>query len=225
MNRIWMLCLASVLFVVHGCDASVAQPQAMEPPTPRASTPQPQKPTHVAPSARAASILAAAEAYQGHPYVFGGRLGRAGCRRKGRPVRCKPGIDCQSLLFFAYEDVLHRRWWTYSVMPTETVRDQELGAPVANVDGVLRADLDPSLLAPGDVLFFLLEDYNLDVDGPLYVDDDRKYGTWHTGFFHGIQGGRYQILHAAPGEHVRIQPLEEIPFDALYAVRVVPEGD
>ena len=176
--------------------------------------------THTPPSETAAKILKAAEAYKGQPYVFGGRQGKPGCRRNGRAVRCKPGIDCQSLIFFAFEDVLGTRWWDFSVMPTVNVKRRELGHPVAGVNGVLRGDLDPSKLAPGDVLFFLIEGYNLDVDGPLHVVGDRKYGTWHTGFFHGASDGTYWVLHAAPGEHVKLQPLDDIAFDALFAVRM-----
>ena len=176
--------------------------------------------TQVTPSETAQKILTAAEAYEGQPYVFGGRLGRAGCRRKGQAIRCRPGIDCQSLIFFAFEDVLGTKWWDFSVMPTINVKRNELGHPVSGVNGVLREDLDASKLAPGDVLFFLFEGYNLDVDGPLHVVGDRKFGTWHTGFFHGASDGTYWVLHAAPGEHVKRQPLDEISFDALFAVRM-----
>ena len=55
-------------------------------------------------------IVAAAESYLGKPYVFGGRDGRPGCRRDSKRVRCRPGIDCQSLIFFAYEEALGRHW-------------------------------------------------------------------------------------------------------------------
>ena len=171
-------------------------------------------------SEKAQAILTAAEAYRGEDYVFGGRLGKRGCRRNGKPVRCREGIDCQSLIFFAFEDVGEKRWWDYSVMPTINVKRGELGQPVEGVDGVLEADLDPSLLAPGDVLFFLMDGYNLEVDGPLYEKDGHRYGTWHTGFFYGLKNGEAQVLHAAPGEVVKIQPLRQIYFDALYAVRM-----
>ena len=39
-------------------------------------------------------IIAAAEAYLGEPYVFGGRDGRPGCRQGRKRVRCPEGIDC-----------------------------------------------------------------------------------------------------------------------------------
>ena len=134
------------------------------------------EPQKTAPASKTAlEILNAAEQYIGQPYVFGGRLGKRGCRRKGKPIQCRPGIDCQSLLFFAHEKVLGKRWWSYDVMPTQTVKNQEIGRPVLGLAGVLRADLDPTQLAPGDVLFFLLKDYNLQVDGPLLVDGERKY--------------------------------------------------
>jgi len=208
-----------------GCATSVAVPPAtLEAPRAAAADTAAQAATPVplevqAESETARAILTAAEAYKGEEYVFGGRLGRKGCLRHGKPVRCREGIDCQSLLFFANEDVLGTRWWKFSVMPTETVADRELGEPVEGVSGVLREALDPSLLAPGDVLFFLFDGYNLDVDGPLHVQDGRQYGTWHTGFFYGVQDGKYQVLHAAPGDVEKVQPLNDIPFDAIYAVR------
>ena len=174
----------------------------------------------VEPSETAKKILKAAEVYKGQPYVFGGRMSRPGCRRNGKRIRCRPGIDCQSLIFFAFEDVLGTRWWDFSVMPTINVERGELGRPVEGLDGVLRSDLKPSLLAPGDVLFFLIDGYNLAVDGPLHEAGDRKYGTWHTGFFHSADDKTYWVLHAAPGEMVRLQPLDDIAFDALFVVRM-----
>lgn len=171
-------------------------------------------------SEKALTLLTAAEVYQGEEYVFGGRLGKRGCRRNGKPVRCREGIDCQSLIFFAFEDVGGKRWWDYSVMPTINVKRGELGQPVQGLDGVLEADLNPSLLAPGDVLFFLMDDYNLEVDGPLFEKNGHRYGTWHTGLFYGVKNGEAQVLHAAPGDVVKIQPLQDIYFDALFAVRI-----
>ena len=176
--------------------------------------------TVVPPSEAAAKMLAAAEKYIGEPYVFGGRLERSGCRRGGRSVTCQPGIDCQSLIFFAMEDTTGRSWRRFSVMPTVSVARGELGQPVAGLNGVLREDLDPSMLSPGDVLFFLMEDYNLENDGPLHTVGEQRYGTWHTGLFHGVKDGKYRVLHAAPGERVRKQALSDIPFDALFVTRM-----
>lgn len=213
----WLfLPLALGIACVRSSDAS-SESALSPPPTP---TEPPAPLTTAKESETARAILTAAEAYQGTEYVFGGRLGKRGCRRHGKPIRCREGIDCQSLIFFAFEEVQGKRWWEFSVMPTVNVKRGELGQPVKGLDGVLREEMDASQLAPGDVLFFLYEDYNLDVDGPLYEHKGRRYGTWHTGFFHGARDGRYWVLHAAPGEQVKVQALDEIGFDALYAVRM-----
>jgi spermidine synthase len=174
----------------------------------------------VAAAARAGPIqddvIAAAETYLGKPYVFGGRDGRPGCRGV---ARCASGIDCQSLIFFAYEKALGKRWSAFSVMPSISARRGELGWPVPGLDGVLAADADTSRLQKGDVLFFLLDDYNLDADPPLLVHDGRRYGTWHTALVHGVTGG-VQVIHAKPGERVVIEPLAAIVYDALYVLRL-----
>lgn len=147
-------------------------------------------------------------------------MGRPGCKRDGRRVPCDEGIDCLSLLFFAYEAELGTPWWRFSVIPTVSVAREELGKPVTGMDGILRDELDASLLRPGDVLFFLMEDYNLQADGPLLERDQRQYGTWHTGFFHSHVNGEHRVLHAAPGEQVRYDPIERIAFDGVYVLRL-----
>lgn len=182
-----------------------------------------------APTTSAEQIVRAAESYLGREYVFGGRDGRPGCRDGKKRVRCAGGIDCQSLIFFAYESVLGRAWTRYSVMPSISIRRGELGQPVPGLDGVLRDDVDRTRLRRGDVLFFLLDGYNLDADKPLLVRGDAQYGTWHTGIVHcsprqGLPGaadaGAVQVIHARPGDRVTIEPLDAIAFDALYVVRL-----
>jgi cell wall-associated NlpC family hydrolase len=165
-------------------------------------------------------IIAEAEKYLGEPYVFGGRDGRPGCRRDSKPVRCPAGIDCQSLIFFAYEKVHNTRWTRYSVMPSVCVRRNQLGRPVRGLDGVLRSDLDNKKLKKGDVLFFLIKDYNLEADRPLYTRGEDKYGVWHTGLIHGRKDKVVRVIHAKPGDKVLIEPLDNIEFDALFVVRL-----
>jgi cell wall-associated NlpC family hydrolase len=165
-------------------------------------------------------IIAAAEEYLGEPYVFGGRDGRMGCLRRGKRVRCPEGIDCQSLIFFAYQKVFKTSWTRYSVMPSVCVRRNQLGRPVRGLDGVLRADLDQGKLKKGDVLFFLWENYNLDADRPLWSKGDDQYGVWHTGLVHGLKGKQARVIHAKPGEKVVIEPLDDVEFDALFVVRL-----
>ncbi len=165
-------------------------------------------------------IVKAAEKYLGEPYVFGGRDGRTGCRRAGKRVRCPEGIDCQSLIFFAYEKALKTKWTRYSVMPSKCVKKNQLGRPVPGLDGVLRADLDQGKLEKGDVLFFLWKNYNLDADRPLWSKGDDQYGVWHTGLVHGLKDKQARVIHAKPGEKVVIEPLDDIDFDALFVVRL-----
>ncbi len=165
-------------------------------------------------------IIAEAEKYLGREYVFGGRDGRPGCRRGGRRVRCPRGIDCQSLIFFAYEKVLGRRWSSFSVMPSVCVRKNQLGRPVKGLDGVPAAELDQGRLHKGDVLFFLLKDYNLDADRPLLVRGGDRYGVWHTGLVHGRRQNKIHVIHAKPGDKVLIESLDDIEFDAIFVVRL-----
>jgi cell wall-associated NlpC family hydrolase len=165
-------------------------------------------------------IIAAAEAYLDEPYVFGGRDGRFGCRRGKRRVRCPGGIDCQSLIFFAYEKVTKTPWTRYSVMPSVCVKKNQLGRPVRGLDGVLRSDLDHEKLNKGDVLFFLWKNYNLETDRPLWTKGEDQYGVWHTGMVHGRKDEVVQVIHAKPGERVVIEPLDDVDFDALFVVRL-----
>lgn len=139
-------------------------------------------------------------------------------------MRCLDGIDCQSLIFFAYEQALGRAWTRYSVIPSVSIRRGELGRPVAGLDGALRDEVKPALLRRGDVLFFLLAGYNLDADQALFERTGTKYGTWHTGLVHCVDGDRVRVIHAKPGDRVTVEPLAAIAFDALFAVRLVGGG-
>jgi len=165
-------------------------------------------------------IITEAEKYLGRRYVFGGRDGRRGCRQGGKRVRCPRGIDCQSLIFFAYEKVLRPRWTHFSVKPSVCIRENQLGRPVKGLDGVLAAELVRGRLRKGDVLFFLLKDYNLDADRPLLVRGEDRYGVWHTGMVHGRRQNMVQVIHARPGEKVLIEPIDDIGFDAIFVVRL-----
>jgi hypothetical protein len=165
-------------------------------------------------------LIAAAEAYLGQEWVFGGRDGRMGCLENGKKVRCQKGIDCLSLIFFAYEKVLSKPWPQFSVVPSILVQRQELGRPVQGLDGILRQELDPKKLKKADVLFFLIKDANLDADKPLLIRGEDKYGVWHTGMVHDVSGDEVRVIHAKPGDKVVIEPLTAIEFDGLLAARL-----
>ncbi len=168
-------------------------------------------------------IIAEAERYLGKEYVFGGRDGRPGCLKQGRRVTCAQGIDCQSLIFFALEKVLDKPWRSFSVMPSKTVKRCEWGKPVSGLMGVLRAELKENKLHKADALFFMLEDYNLEADAPLWQKKGKRYGVWHTGLVHQVKGDKAYVIHAKPGHKVVIEPLQEIEFEALYVVRIPPK--
>jgi len=169
-------------------------------------------------------IIRAAEKHLGKSYVMGGRDGRAGCLDGKRRVRCPQGIDCLSLIYFAYQDVLGTPWRKFSVVPSVLLERRELGAPVPGVEGVLRQDLDPAKLRKGDVLFFLLRDYNLGADVPLLVRGEDRYGVWHTGLVYSVESGQAKVLHAKPGFEVRIDRLEDVLFDGVIALRLPPDA-
>jgi len=164
-------------------------------------------------------LVAEAERHLGKPYVFGGRDGRRGCGG-----RCLPGIDCQSLVVFAFERVLGTPWRRFSGYPSVSIRRGELGRPVRGLNRVLRDEVRPALLKKGDVRFFLLEDFNLEADPALLVRDGRRYGTWHVGLVHGVEGGQVSVIHARPGDRVVIEPLESVMFDGLVALRLPRAG-
>lgn len=162
-------------------------------------------------------LIAAARTMLGKPYVFGGRDGRPGCRGV---KACAPGIDCQSLIFFAFEKVFAKHWTKFSVMPSLSVQRKELGTPVPGLDGVLRAELDPKKLQKGDVLFFMLPNYNLQADAPLLERDGVKYGVWHTALVHDVGGAAPGVIHAKPGAEVVVEPLSALSFDAVMVLRL-----
>jgi len=118
-------------------------------------------------------------------------------------------------MFLADGAVSGRSWRSFEVNPSELVANGKLGTPVPGVDGVLRGDVPVANLMPGDALYFLEADYPIQ-DAPLLVRGDTSYWPWHTGLYLG--DGR--VIHADPGSVVRIQDLEDLRFDALFATRM-----
>lgn len=157
------------------------------------------------PTARAGSAIALARNYLGTPYVWA-----------GRDTEKHPGLDCLGLLYRAWGPVTGTPWTRYPVNPTKLVASGMLGAPVPGLDGVLREELDPGLLRPGDVLYLLIAEYEIP-DAPLWVHDGVRYWPWHTGLYVGE--GRGTVIHAGPSSGVAEQPLMTLAFDALYVTR------
>ncbi len=153
---------------------------------------------------RVKKAMELAEGYIGVPYNLGGRSRR--------------GIDCQGIIIVPYGKAFNFSWRKVPVHNNKEVVDSGyLGKPVQGLDGVLRENLDPSLLHKGDALYFLIKGYDNPQDTSLLVQGGSEYRTWHTGLYAG--GSKKNVLHAAPGDKVRLQPLEEITFDALYVTR------
>lgn len=196
MARVHHLLLLAALGT--GCDASVGSEPPAPPSDPAPALPDP-------PTARAGSAIAAARHYLGVPYVWA-----------GRDTAKHPGLDCLGLLYRAWGPVTGTPWTRYPVNPTQLVASGLLGGPVPGLDGVLRAALDPGLLRPGDVLYLLVAEYEIP-DAPLWIHDGLRYWPWHTGLYVGE--GTRTVIHAGPSSGVAEQPLDTLPFDALYVTR------
>src|SRR5512132_2811633 len=118
------------------------------------------------PPAKAELAVSSARELIGVTYQLGGRL-----RRRG-------GIDCQGIVFSAPERISHCGWRSYSVIPTTSVRDRELGAPVDGLFPVATEALDPALLLPGDVVMLLAPIPN-PVEEALTTLDGVPVWVWH----------------------------------------------
>ncbi len=119
------------------------------------------------------SFVSAARELLGQPYDFGGRLRRPG-----------DGIDCQGVVFYAAERLGRCGWRSFSTMPTESVRARELGTPVAGLDPIRTADLDPRWLVPGDLLNLLAPLEN-PAEPSLATLDGEPVWVWHVGIYVG----------------------------------------
>ncbi len=143
----------------------------------------------------AARFVDAARKLLGVPYEFGGRM-------RGASLT----IDCQGVLFYAAERVGACGWKSFSVLPTESVRDGELGAPVPGLAPIAASELDVQLLLPGDVLLFVDPVEN---PGEKFIAQlgGRAVWVWHTGIYSGH--GRFIV-----GDHFagQVVELELLPY-------------
>ena len=149
------------------------------------------------------AVLAEAQAWVGAPY-----------RWSGRDTERLPGVDCLGLLFLAHARVTGGSWRSYPVDPHPLVASGKLGLPVAGVSAALRGEVPVGVLAPGDVLYFLLAEVPIP-DEPLWTREGVRYWPWHTGLYVG--GGR--TLQATPGGVVEEVDLYGVSWDALNATR------
>jgi cell wall-associated NlpC family hydrolase len=124
-------------------------------------------------SAAALAMVEHARETVGTPYRLGGR-----CRRPA------DGIDCQGVLFYAAERVGSCDWRSWSVLPTKTVADRELGEPVPGMDPVASEALEIDRLAPGDVLF-LVDAAENPAEPAIGKLGETPVWVWHTGLYSG----------------------------------------
>ncbi|MHA1279241.1 MAG: C40 family peptidase [Candidatus Helarchaeota archaeon] len=150
------------------------------------------------------NFFEAAKKYIGVPFIWGGRS-----RKK---------LDCMGLLFLAYSDVTGKPWRNLSVLPSELVKSGNLGKPVPGLDGVLSDSLKNIKLKKGDILYFLSSEKVYETDIPLVRIDSIPYWVWHMGIYAGGEE-KPMILHACPSDRVKIEPLENIYFDAIFVTR------
>lgn len=151
------------------------------------------------------SALARALSLAGLPWTWG-----------GRGTDSHPGIDCLGLVFRGYGDATGTAWRRYPVDPSKLVASGLLGGPVEGLAGVLRGEVDRSLLRRGDVVYFLQRGYEIP-DAPLLERDGARYWPWHVGIYAGE--GRDLVLNAHPTYDVVRMPLDQITWDAIFVTR------
>ncbi|MDY7231699.1 hypothetical protein [Hyalangium rubrum] len=134
-------------------------------------------------------FVTAAREVLGVPYDFGGRLREA-----------EDGIDCQGVLFYAAERVGQCGWKSFSVMPTQSVPDGELGVSVEGLSPVASSELELSKLQPGDVLLLVGHGRN-PAEPSIGMLKGQPVWVWHTGLYSG--GGKWIV-----GDHFAGQVVE-----------------
>jgi len=138
-------------------------------------------------------LLQKALPLEGVDYDLGGRLQATTANGK----RTQRGTDCQGVLFYAFERLTGCGWRSYSVMPTKTAKNGELGKPVPGLTPVATGDLPHKLtqLQKGDVVFLLSSVENPAEPSLVDVNGEAQW-VWHTAFYAGAdpKGGR--IFHA-----------------------------
>jgi len=137
----------------------------------------------------------------GVPYELGGRM-----RKKGERTE---GVDCQGLVFFALQSISKCGWKSWSVMPTTSVKG-ELGLPVDGLNPVKSADIDLTLLVPGDILWFVDPIQN-PAEPSIAKLDGVDVWVWHAAMYSGH--GKFIV-----GDHFAGKVVEEelIPYAKLH---------
>jgi hypothetical protein len=126
----------------------------------------------------------------GVPYELGARL------------RPNEGVDCQGLVFFALQRLTSTCGWkSWSVMPTRSVAEGELGAPVDGLAPVATARLHLEKLRGGDVIHFVGFDEN-PAERAIGTLDGRPVWVWHMAL--ATENGRFIV-----GDHFAGKVVEQ----------------
>jgi cell wall-associated NlpC family hydrolase len=120
---------------------------------------------------KAKKMVQAARGLLGVRYQLGGRLRKPG-----------EGTDCQGVIFQAAAAIGPCGWDSFSVFPTITVKQGELGEPVFGSDPVASADLKIAELEPGDMVFLVAPTRN-PAEGPIGKLGGVDVWVWHTGMY------------------------------------------
>lgn len=140
-----------------------------------------------------AEALGAGRALLGVRYQLGGRM------------KDGAGVDCEGVVFAVAERLTGCGWRSFPVDPTRIVATRALGDRVKGLDPIASADLDLTLLEPGDVVMLVGAAKN-PKEGPIGKLSGHDVWVWHTGVFTGE--GKWLVGDHYAGQVVEV-PLDE----------------
>jgi len=139
---------------------------------------------------------------------------------EGRSTDKYPGMDCMGLIFKSYEKTFGKKWYEFSVFPTQLVKNKELGEPVTNLDGKLCNEVDVSLIKEGDIVYLLSSTFRNPKENPLVNINNVDYWVWHMGIYSDREKNLF--LEANPGNKVIEHSFEDIlnSNEAIFVTRI-----
>lgn len=147
------------------------------------------------PPAKQEKVIGSARSLLGVPYELGGRLRRA-----------REGTDCQGVMFYAMQPISKCGWKSFSVFPTRSIPDGELGELL--FEGPVSTEkIDLHALQPADTVQLVGFDPN-PAEGPIGTLDGKPVWVWHTGLYSG--GGQWIV-----GDHIAGRVVEVPLIDYL----------
>lgn len=163
------------------------------------------RPAHALPPSSQARVVEAARTLLGAPYRLGGRLKAS-----------DDGIDCQGLVFFAFQTISSCGWRSYSVFPTVSLPTDELGRRVAGP--IATRDVATLRLEPGDVLWLVGYDEN-PAEKSIGALDDKPVWVWHLGLATGE--GRFINADVFTGKVIEVGLREYLKEHADFYAGVI----